>query len=99
MRAALLWARRSFGALENAERAGLALVVLSALAYLGLLVVPFTPLDFAGKAALAAGLVIGGEALFWLGALVAGRSVMRKYREWLSPRRILMALERLDEKK
>jgi hypothetical protein len=85
--------------MNGRERAGLALVVLSGVAYMGLFAVPWLPLSLAGKSAAAVALVVGGEALFWLGVLIAGREIMRKYRHLLSPRQLKQELDRLTRPK
>ena len=64
---------------------GIGLVVLSTVLYLGLLAVPFAPLDAGGKLALSGALVLTGEVSFWLGAALLGREVVLKYRRLLNP--------------
>ena len=69
------------------EKIAAALVVLSCLLYAGLLGLPFLAVGASTKAALACALVVGGESVFWLGTLVAGRELMRRYRTKLWPQR------------
>ncbi|MHB1006438.1 MAG: transporter suffix domain-containing protein [Chloroflexota bacterium] len=66
---------------------GMALIVLSTVLYLLLLFVPFAPLGAEGKVALGAGLIVVGEASFWVGGLLLGREVVRKYRDKINPLR------------
>ncbi|TAJ08467.1 MAG: transporter suffix domain-containing protein [Nitrospirae bacterium] len=66
--------------------AGVACLVLSCLLYAGLLLVPFLPFGFGGQALASAGLVVTGEAAFWVGCLLAGRELMVRYRKQLNPR-------------
>ncbi len=68
------------------EKIGLVLIVLSCAFYAGLLVVPFAPLTPPGKVALSAGLVISGEGVFWIGCVIVGKELMRRYRHHLNPR-------------
>ena len=66
--------------------AGVVCLILSCLLYGGLLLVPFLPFGFGGQALTSAGLVIVGEAAFWVGCLLAGRELMVRYRKQLDPR-------------
>jgi hypothetical protein len=68
------------------EKIGAALLVLSCLLYAAILAVPLLGGSVGEKAAITGGLALTGEGAFWLGALVAGREVMRRYRSRLSPR-------------
>ncbi len=68
------------------ERIAAFLVVLSCVFYAGLLAVPFLAESTGGRATLSGGLIVAGEGSFWLGALVAGPAVMRRYRHHLDPR-------------
>lgn len=73
------------GEMSNAT-AGVACLILSCLLYGGLLLVPFLPFGFGGQALASAGLVVTGEAAFWVGCLLAGRELMVRYRKQLNPR-------------
>jgi hypothetical protein len=64
---------------------GFGLIGLSTLLYLGLFLVPFAPLPTEGKVALASGMVVGGEASFWIGGLLLGKEFVSRYRRALSP--------------
>ena len=66
--------------------AGIVCLMLSCVLYAALLAVPFLPLGYSGQAVVAAGLVIVGEAVFWLGCVLAGRELMVRYRHHLNPR-------------
>ncbi|MBI3604366.1 MAG: transporter suffix domain-containing protein [Nitrospirae bacterium] len=68
------------------HRIGILCLVFSCLFYGGLLLLPWVPFGPRGQAITAAGLVIVGEAVFWLGCLFVGREVMVRYRRWLNPR-------------
>jgi len=62
---------------------GIMLVVLSFAFYGALLLVPFTPFSAGGKLQLSAGLVIMGEASFWIAVLILGKETVSKYRHIL----------------
>jgi hypothetical protein len=68
------------------EKIGLVLLALSCLLYAAIFAVPFLGGAIGEKAAIAGGLALTGEGAFWLGAVLAGRDVMRRYRSRLSPR-------------
>ncbi|HZG86822.1 transporter suffix domain-containing protein [Paenibacillus sp.] len=68
-----------------AKRIGIFCIVLSFALYALLLAVPFLPAGSSGKAGAAAALVIAGEVAFWIGGLLLGREVIKKYRRFLSP--------------
>lgn len=69
------------------EKIAVALVILSCLLYAGLLGLPFLGAGASTKAGVACGLVVSGESVFWLGTLIAGRELMRRYRAKLWPQR------------
>ncbi len=56
------------------------LVVLSFVFYGALMLVPFTPFSAGGKLQLSAGLILMGEASFWIAVLILGKEVVSKYR-------------------
>jgi hypothetical protein len=62
------------------KQLGLTLVVLSFAFYGALLLVPFTPFSAGGKLQLSAGLIIMGEASFWVAVLILGKEMVSKYR-------------------
>jgi len=59
---------------------GLMLVVLSFAFYGALMLVPFTPFSAGGKLQLSAGLILMGEASFWIAVLILGKEMVSKYR-------------------
>jgi short-subunit dehydrogenase len=61
---------------------GIFLVVLSFVLYGLLPAVPFLPLPAAVKISLAPGLVVSGEAAFWVGGLLLGKEVLGKIKGW-----------------
>ncbi len=64
---------------------GLGLVVLSFVLYGGLLLVPCVPCNLQEKAVLSSGLVVSGEAVFWIGGVILGKEVITRYRRLLNP--------------
>lgn len=80
------------------KQLGVVLIVVSCLVWLAIAAVPMLPLALAQKAAIVPGLIIGGEALFWIGALLVGKEVADRYRHWLSPRFLWQRCKRLFRK-
>jgi hypothetical protein len=67
---------------------GVGLAIGSFIPWLMLPVLPFLPLAV-GQKAIAAGLMVGlAEVMFWLGVVLAGQEVVRRYRGKLKLRRI-----------
>jgi hypothetical protein len=67
---------------------GMGLVIGSFVPWLMLPVLPFLPFSV-GQKAIAAGLMVGlAEVMFWLGVVLAGQEIVRRYREKLKLRRI-----------
>lgn len=71
----------------RARTIGVALLVVSALLWAGVLGVPFLPLSGAWKVGVASALAVAGEVAFWGAVLVLGREAVRRYRGYLDPRR------------
>lgn len=66
---------------------GISLVALSFILYGGLMLIPFTPYPVGTKAAISTGLIISGELSFWLGGIILGRELVKKYRDYFNPLR------------
>jgi len=66
-------------------KAGISLVLLSALLFLSLLAVPF--LDVAGKAKITISTVVLvlGEITFWSGGILLGKELFSKYKAYFNP--------------
>jgi hypothetical protein len=62
------------------KRLGLMLVVISFAFYGALMLVPFAPLSASRKLQFSAGLILMGEACFWIAVLILGKEVASKYR-------------------
>jgi hypothetical protein len=71
--------------MKRTEKMAVGSLILSCGFYATLFGVPFLSVDLTTKAAISGGLVVAGEGAFWLGAAIAGREVMRRYRRWLWP--------------
>ena len=63
-------------------RLGVVLMISSLPIWPLLLVVPFLPLGIAARGALATGMVILAEIMFWGGAALAGPEAARRVRTW-----------------
>ena len=72
--------------MSRTEIVAATLVVVSCLLYVAILAVPFVAEGTASRVGISGGLALAGEGAFWLGALIAGPAVMRRYRSKLSPR-------------
>jgi len=66
-------------------RLGLGMVVGSFLPWLLLPALPFLPLSLASRAFGAGALLVTAEVLFWLGTVLAGQEMARRYRDQLKP--------------
>lgn len=75
--------------LSIAEWIGIALMVLSFLLFWSILALPFVGDLGVHKGVVAGAMAIGGELVFWLGVLVAGRDFMRRYRDRFSVRQLI----------
>jgi hypothetical protein len=65
---------------------GVFLMILSAIVFLSLLIVPF--LKFNGKiiVTITTVMVIVGEVLFWSGGLLVGKELFNKYKSYFNPK-------------
>jgi hypothetical protein len=66
---------------------GFGLIVLSALLYGLILLLPLLPFPARVRLAAVPVLVILGEIAFWGGGALLGAAVVARYRRWLDPRR------------
>jgi hypothetical protein len=74
------------------------LAIGSLLPWLLVLVLPFMPLSISNKALGTVLLLAAAEVMFWIGALLAGQEVVRRYRQQLNPRKLWKRLRRLWDK-
>jgi hypothetical protein len=72
--------------MSRTEKVAAALVVVSCLLYAAIPAVPFVAEETAARVGFSGGLALAGEGTFWLGALIAGPAVMRRYRSRLLPK-------------
>ncbi|CEG28456.1 transporter suffix domain-containing protein [Bacillus sp. B-jedd] len=64
---------------------GVALIILSCLFYAAILLVPLSSFSTGTKVTITAGLVIAGEATFWIGGIILGKEAVTRYRKNLNP--------------
>jgi hypothetical protein len=74
---------------------GLGLAIGSFLPWLLMLALPFLSLSIADKALGTVLLLTVAEAMFWLGALLAGQEVVQRYRQQLNPHKVWKRIRRL----
>lgn len=75
-------ANTSLGPASRWARLGAILMVSSLPIWPLLLVVPFLPLGIAARGAMATGMVVLAEIMFWGGAALAGPEAARRIRNW-----------------
>lgn len=80
-------ALRTCSASITCQRIGVAFIVLSCVLYFALILVPLMPLEAGTQLALATGLAVSSEGTFWLGCLIAGRSILSRLGRMLWPAR------------
>jgi hypothetical protein len=81
--------------LTNIAKLGIGLAIASPVPWLLLLVLPFLPLSVAGRAIAAGGLLVVAEAMFWVGVMLAGQEVVRRYRRRLGLKALWGRISRL----
>lgn len=64
---------------------GAALIILSCVLYGAILLVPLSSFSTGAKVTITAGLVIAGEATFWIGGIILGKEAVTRYRKNLNP--------------
>jgi len=69
------------------KRLGILFMILSCIPYIALFAIPFTSLSASESAVTATVLVVTGETLFAAGGLMAGRSMMERFRKKIIPKR------------
>jgi hypothetical protein len=72
--------------LSRIAKLGIVLAIGSVIPWLLLLVLPFLPLSLTERAMLVAGLLVMAEVMFWVGAVLAGQEVIRRFRQTLNPK-------------
>jgi hypothetical protein len=71
--------------MQSRIKVGIVLFVISNIAFGLMLLVPLWEGGFEFKLALAAGLAIIGEVLFWISAYLLGKEMIKKYRDRINP--------------
>ncbi|OCA87636.1 hypothetical protein A8F94_07195 [Bacillus sp. FJAT-27225] len=66
-------------------RIGVGLIIVSCIFYLAILLVPMTDFSTGSKVAITGGLVVAGEAAFWIGGIIVGKEAVTHYRKNLNP--------------
>jgi hypothetical protein len=61
------------------KKIGIIFIILSFVLWIFIPIIPFLSFSAAIKTAIVSGLFIGGEVFFWLGALLAGKDIVKKF--------------------
>jgi ABC-type transport system involved in cytochrome c biogenesis permease component len=61
------------------KKIGIIFIILSFVLWIFIPIIPFLSLSAAAKTGIVSGLFIGGEVFFWLGALLAGKDIVKKF--------------------
>jgi hypothetical protein len=72
--------------LSRIAKLGIVLAIGSVIPWLLLFALPFLPLSLTERAMGVAGLLVIAEVMFWVGAVLAGQEVVRRFRQTLNPR-------------
>jgi hypothetical protein len=72
--------------LSRIAKLGIVLAIGSVIPWLLLFALPFLPLSLTERAMGAAGLLVMAEVMFWVGAVLAGQEVVRRFRQTLNPK-------------
>jgi hypothetical protein len=72
--------------LSQIAKLEITLAIASIIPWLLLLVLPFLPLSLAERAMLVAGSLVMAEVMFWVGVVLAGQEVVRRFRQKLNPK-------------
>lgn len=65
---------------------GVGLLLTAGLLWLGVVGVPFLPVETAMKVGIVGVLLVAGEVAFWLGAILTGKEFVARYKQHLDPR-------------
>ncbi|WP_148298809.1 transporter suffix domain-containing protein [Paenibacillus pini] len=66
---------------------GVGLLVVSMLSWLIPVIAPFTPLPTKEKAMIITGAIIFAEVLFWVGTLLVGKEMAKKFKSYFLPKK------------
>jgi hypothetical protein len=70
----------------NQVKLGIALILLSGVAFAAMLLIPFLNLENRYKVIGSSAAFIAMEVLFWVGGLLVGKELFKKYKSYLDPR-------------
>lgn len=65
---------------SKAKRIGVILIILSVGLWVAILLVPYLPFSTAVKLLISSSLIVLAEILFWVGGIILGKEVMKKYK-------------------
>jgi hypothetical protein len=67
-------------------RLGISLMVVSALVFMSLPIVPFLDVDNTTKVSISTIIIVIGEITFWGGGLLVGKELFSKYKSYFNPK-------------
>lgn len=70
----------------NHVKLGIALILLSGVAFAAMLLIPFLNLENRYKIIGSSAAFVAMEVLFWTGGLLVGKELFKKYKSYLDPR-------------
>ncbi|WP_257348527.1 transporter suffix domain-containing protein [Pseudalkalibacillus decolorationis] len=70
----------------KSRKLGIGLLIFSLVAWGLILAVPFLPVEVKTKIIISSGLAVIAEIAFWIGGILLGKEVVRRYRKQLNPR-------------
>ncbi len=76
---------------------GLFLILLSAIVFTSLLILPFLKIDIKAKITITIIIIVVGEILFWSGGVLVGKEIFSKFKSYLNPKNWLKKI--LERKK
>ncbi|WP_035790081.1 transporter suffix domain-containing protein [Clostridium beijerinckii] len=69
------------------KKLGILLIIISFIPWIFILGVPWLDIDVGIKAIIVTVFIVLGEVLFWVGAVLAGRDIVKKYIRWIKQTR------------
>ena len=76
---------------------GLFLILLSAIVFTSLLILPFLKIDIKAKITISTIIIVVGEILFWSGGVLVGKEIFSKFKSYLNTKNWLKKI--LERKK
>ena len=65
------------------KKAGIIFLILSCVCYCVPFIAPFIPFSTNTKLIIAASFAVLGEIMFWIGCIIVGKELMKRYRKYL----------------